>query len=196
MKSRTHCAVQAILNASSTRAVRVSTWEARQIGTIGTRFAFKDRRDPRSYLFESIIPNMGYDFSTMRYDPADEYFEKPILELYGSRRPEGILGHVYQQVKHLIEPVYHRACSAFDPFFDGSFSYSVREWCRMMYPIDNTNIVPQEVLDQMAKTGCFGEGWLDHRDVLRPQGNLKMKQEFEFNKHKSNSKRKHYYGNI
>lgn len=188
MKSLVHCTLQTILHSTAKIA---KVWEPPTKvywDELNRSYRMQPRAVTRYYPWDSIYEP---------HFPHKDHFETPVLEPYGNRWQEGVLAHVYQRIRHLIEPAYYHQVSAFDPFFDGSFSYSVREWCRMMYPAHKgVNDVPQEVLDRMAKTGCFGEGWLDHRDVLRPQGNLKMKQEFEFNKHKSNSKRKHYYGNI
>lgn len=172
MKSSVHCAIQTILNGSAKIASR---WEpTSNIGMIGHSFLWDDMYRP--------------------HYPHKDYFDTPVLELYGNRWQEGILEYVYQRVQHLIVPDYYRQVSAFEPFFDGSFSYSVREWCRMMYPTNKgKDAVPQEILDKMAETGCFGNGWLDHRAVLYPQADLSMKKEFEFKKHKPNSTRKHYF---
>lgn len=172
MKSSVHFAIQTILNGSAKLA---SHWEPRNsnIGMIGYSFLWEDMYRP--------------------HYPHKDWFETPILELYGNRWQEGVLAYVYQRVRHLIVPAYERHVSTFEPFFDGTFSYSVREWCRMMYPKNNPDAVPQEVMDEMAKTGCFGQGRLDYNLDIPRHSDARMEKEFDSKKHKPNSKRKHYF---
>lgn len=184
MKSLVHCALQAILNGTAKIA---KVWEPPTACW---------NKNERAYRIEPRMPSIYYPWESMwePHYPHKDYFDTPVLELYGDLCQEGVLAHVYQRVKHLIIPPHYQQVSAFNPFFDGSFSYSVQEWCRMMYPAEKgLNDVPQEVLDKMAATGCFGNGWLDHKAVLYPKADLSMKKEFEFKKHKPNSKRKHYF---
>jgi len=185
MKSLVHCAVQMVLNGSAKIA---KAWEP------STKVSWD--RNERCYSMESRMSSFYYSWEPVwrtNY-PHKEYFDTPILELYGDRWQEGVIEHIYQKVGHVIEPAYNRQISAFDPFFDGCFSYSVKEWCRMLYPMNKgPNDVPQEVLDKMAETGCFGPGWLDYNADIPRHSDIRMKKEFEFKNHKPNSKRKHYF---
>lgn len=185
MKSLVHCALQTILNGTAKIA---KVWEP------PTRVRWNESE--RAYRMESHYGNLFYPWEPIwrTYSLHQDHFDTPILELYGSRSQEGVLAHVYQKVHHLITPTYHEAVSAFSPFFDDIFTHSVREWCRMMYPYEKgPNAVPQEILDKMAETGCFGQGWLDYNADIPRHTDLRMKKEFEFKKHKPNSKRKHYF---